>query len=162
VAVIPARRGPAAERAEALLLAHLSPAQRLEYRAHRTITVVKEGVLWRTVSWYAAAALAIVVLGLVGRIVPALGAATVVAAVGFVTALGTFLVWIPPLAIACTRRRVWTIGAGRRPTLELHGRRIPFCVFVKADLPEADRVLALKNVLEGDERYFLRRANALV
>jgi hypothetical protein len=33
---------------------------------------------------------------------------------------------------------------------------------VRADVPEADRVLAFKNVLEANERYFLRKANALV
>jgi hypothetical protein len=158
----PPRRGSASERAEALLLAHLTPEQQAEYRGRRTVTVVRQGVLWRTVAWYGAAAAALAALAAVGRLVPALEAATVVAAIGFVAALGTFLVWIPPLAIACTRRRTWVVGAGRRPTLTVGGRRIVFCVFVKADVPEADRVLALKNVIEGDERYFLRKANALV
>jgi hypothetical protein len=160
--VTPARRGSGAERAEALLLAHLTPGQRDEYQTRRTITVVREGILWRTVAWYAAALVALTALALVGRIVPALEGATIVAAIGFVAALGTFLVWIPPLAIAFTRRRVWVLGAGRRPTLAIGGRRIAFCVFVRADVPEADRVLAFKNVLEGNERYFLRKANALV
>jgi hypothetical protein len=161
--VFPApRRGSAAERAEALLFAHLTPGQRAEYQSRRTITVVREGILWRTVAWYCAAALGLGGLAVAGRLVPALEAATIVAAIGFVAALGTFLVWIPPLAIACTRRRIWVLGAGRRPTLTIGGRRIVFCVFVKADVPEADRVLALKNVIEGNERYFLRKANALV
>jgi hypothetical protein len=160
--VLQTRRATAAERAEALLLAHLTAEQRLEYETRRTITIVREGVIWRTVLCYAAAALALALLAVVGRLVPALEGATIVAAVGFVAALGTFLVWIPPLAIACTRRRVWVVGAGRRPTLTVGGRRIAFCVFVRSDVPEADRVLAFKNVLEANERYFLRKANALV
>jgi hypothetical protein len=160
--VVPAPHCSPAERAEALLLAHLTPEQRVEYQFHGTVTIVREGVLWGTVCWYAAAALAMVALGLAGWVVPALQAATVLAAVAFVSAIATFLVWIPPLAIASARRRVWVLAARRRPTLTVGRRRILFCVFVKADVPDADRILALKNVLEANERYFLRKANALV
>jgi hypothetical protein len=149
-------------RSEALLLANLSDVQRREYLDRGTITVVKDGVIRGTLARYGAAAFLIGVLAVVGRTAPHLEAAAVLAAIAFIVALSSFLVWLPPLAIACTRRRVWILGADRRPTLVVHGRRIPFCVRVEADLPEADRVLAFKNAIEGNERYFLRRANALV
>ncbi len=157
------RQGRAAhERAEALLFAHLTDEQRREYQASRTITVVKEGIIWRTALGYAVVALGVVALALVGRRIPSLEALTVVAALVLVAAIALFLVWIPPLAVACTRRRVWIVGAGRRPVLVMGARRIQFCVRVDGDVPDADRVLAYKNVLEGNERYFLRKANALV
>jgi hypothetical protein len=149
-------------RSEALLLATLSDAQRREYLERGTITVVKRGLIRRTLARYGATAFLIVALAVVGRTVPHLEVAAVLAAIAFIVALSSFLVWLPPLAIACTRRRVWILGVDRRPTLVVHGRRIPFCVRVQADVPEADRVLALKNAIEGNERYFLRRANALV
>ncbi len=152
----------AEERSEALLLLHLSEAQRGEYAAERTVTVVKEGVIGRTLAWYGGTAALIGALALVGRTVPHLEVAAIAAAMAFVVAIASFLIWIPPLAIACSRRRVWILGLGRRPTLIVRGRRIAFCVRVEGEVPDADRVLALKNVLEGDERYFLRRANALV
>jgi hypothetical protein len=154
--------GGPGERSEALLLAHLSDEQRHDYRSAGSFTVVKDGVIWRTVASYVAAALAMVVLALVGRAVPLLSGATLIAAAGFVIAIASFLVWIPPLAIACTRRRVWILARGRRPQLRVRGRTISFCVRVRGDVPEADRLLALKNAIEGAERYFLRRANALV
>lgn len=152
----------AEERSEALLLLHLSEEQRGEYEVERTVTVVKEGVIGRTLAWYGGTAALIGALAVVGRTVPQLEAAAIAAAMAFVVAIASFLVWIPPLAIACSRRRVWILGPGRRPTLVVRGRRIAFCVRVEGEVPDADRVLALKNVLEGDERYFLRRANALV
>jgi hypothetical protein len=154
--------GGPSERSEALLLGHLSPDQRREYRAGGSFTIVKHGVIWRTVATYAAAAVALGVLAIAGRLVPGLSGATVVAGIAFVAAIASFLVWIPPLAIACTTRRVWVVGWGRRPLLRVRGRTIVFCVRVRADVPEPDRLLAFKNAIEGAERYFLRRANALV
>ncbi len=158
----PSHGRPAAERSEALLLAHLSAEQRREYAASGTITVVKQGVIWRTVLSFGAVALILAALAVLGRIVRGLEGATALAAVGFIAAIALFLVWIPPLAIACTGRRVWRLGTCQRPTLVIRSRRIEFCVRVQADLPAADRILACKNVLEGNERYFLRKANALV
>jgi len=157
-------RRPAAPdaRSEALLLAHLSDAQRRQYLTHGTFTIVKQGVIRRTLARYAASTVVIAALAVAGKTVPHLEAAVVAAAIGFIIAISSFLVWLPPLAIACTRRRVWILGADRRPMLVVHGRRIPFCVRVQGDVPEADRVLAFKNAIEGNERYFLRRANALV
>lgn len=160
--VDPGRGGEARERSEALLLAHLNAEQRREYEYSRTVTVVKEGVLWRTVLSYASVLVLVLALAFVGRIVPRLEVAFVLAAFVFVTAIASFLVWIPSLAVACARRRTWILGAGRRPILVVGARRIAFCVRVLGDVPEADRLLACKNVLEGDERYFLRKANALV
>lgn len=152
----------AGARSEALLLAHLNRGQRREYEASGTITIVKRGVIWRTVLSFVAIALVVAAVALVGRIVPGLEAALALAATAFIVAIALFLVWIPPLAIACTRRRVWRLGVGRRPALVIRSRRIEFCVRVEGDVPEADRLLACKNVLEGNERYFLRKANALV
>jgi hypothetical protein len=152
----------AEERSEALLVSHLTSAQEREYRASRTFTVVKEGVVWRTVLGYCAIPVVLTVLAVVGATVPRLEAATIAAGIGFVFVIASFLLWIPPLMVACTRRRIWILGLGRKPALVFGSRRIAFCVRVEADVPEADRVLAFKNVLEGNERYFLRKANALV
>jgi len=160
--VQPPRGRHAEDRSEALLLAHLSADQQREYGASGTVTVVKEGVIWRAVLSFAAGAFVLATLAIAGRIVPGLEGATALAALGFVTALGMFLVWIPPLAVACTRRRVWILARGRRPALVIGSRRIEFCVNVRGDVPDGDRILAFKNVLEADERYFLRKANALV
>jgi hypothetical protein len=158
---LPAPGGPS-ERSEALLLEHLSPEQQGDYRATGSFTVVKLGVLWGTVLTYLGAALSLGALALLGRLVPRLSGATLIAGVAFVAAVASFLVWIPPLAIACTRRRVWVLARGRRPLLRVRGRTIAFCVRVRADVPEPDRLLAFKNAIEGAERYFLRHANALV
>jgi len=160
--VQPPRERDVEERSEALLLAHLSAEQRREYAASGRVTVVKEGLIWRAVLSFIAGALVLAALALAGRIFPGFEGATALAALGFVTAIALFLVWVPPLAVACTRRRVWVLQRGRRPAVVIGSRRIEFCVNVRGEVPEADRILACKNVLEADERYFLRKANALV
>lgn len=157
-----ASRRAAEERAEALLLAHLTAEQRSEYGRLGTVTVVKRGLVWRTILTYAAFAVGVVALAVIGTTVPGLELAAVVASVAVVTTIVTFLFWLPPLAIACTRRRVWRLSADRKPALVLGSRRIEFCVRVAEDVPRADRLLAFKNAIEGNERYFLRKANALV
>jgi hypothetical protein len=152
----------AEERSRALLLSHLTEEQRGDLEVSGTFRIVKDGVQWRTVLSCIPVPGLLVGLGVLGPSIPGLEVATMVAGVGIAFLVASFLFWIPPLAIACTRRRVWILGPGRRPALLCGARRIEFCVRVRGDVPDGDRVLAYKNVLDANERYFLRKANALV
>ncbi len=150
------REEGSSRRAEVLLFEHLDPAQRSAYRSTKNVRVVKDGVIWNVVLRYAILAL----LPVAGFAVPGSGAW---AALSVLVVLLAFLsIQAPSLRIACCRHRVWEITGQDAPRLYLGGRARPirFCVQLDADLPPADRMLAYKNILEVNESYFLRKANA--
>ncbi len=150
----PRQGSSAQERAEALLLEHLTSEQRREYAERGAITVVKEGVIWRTLLRH--------VFFLFLLVLPAIrmGSARTLAGVLVTAAVALFPVWFPGFLVACSRRRTWRIDSSASPKLLVHGKQIDFCVRIDDALPGADRVLAYKNILEANEPHFLRKANA--
>lgn len=140
-------------RAEELLVAHLTPAQRAEYAAVGRITIVKCGVVWSIVLRDVAKVLPLAALALVPgwRV-----AALILLATVLVT---TMPFWLPRFAVASARRREWTITPRSAPVVTARGRRTRFCAAFREFLPPGDRVLAWKHVLELSEAHFLREAN---
>lgn len=140
-------------RAEGLLMAHLTPAQRAEYAALGRITVVKTGLLWTLLLRDAVKVLPLVVLLVFPgwRMVAALLLATLV--------IAAMPLWLPRFVLASARRREWIVSARSTPVVRARGRETRFCAMFREHLPAADRVLAWKNVLELSERHFLRTAN---
>jgi len=140
-------------RAEDLLLAHLDPAQRAEWAATGQVTILKRGFVWGVLLREFAKALPLAVLvAIPGWRAPAF----VVAA----TVLVTFMpLWLPRVALACTRRRLWTISAHGSPSVRARGRTVRFCVAFRDWLPGPDRVLAWKHLVEHSEAHLLRTAN---
>ncbi len=140
-------------RAEELLSGHLSPSQLAEYGATGRITIVKHGLVWGVLLRDFAKLLP--VLALIA--VPGWRAAGIVVAA---TVIVIFMpLWLPRVALACARRREWTVSARSSPVVRARGRRIRFCVSFREYLPAGDRVLAWKHVLEHSEAHFLRTAN---
>lgn len=152
--MLPRAISPAQERAEALLLEHLTPEQRREYQEQGVITVVKEGIIWRILLRH--------LLILLLLILPAIriGSARSLVGVMITIVVALFPIWFPGLVVACSRRRIWRLDPTTSPKLQVHGKLIDFCVRVDGPMPGADRVLAYKNILEANEPYFLRKANA--
>jgi hypothetical protein len=140
-------------RAESLLAANLTPRQRAEYAATGRITIVKDGVVWGVVLPQAAKVLPILAL----FAVPGWRVAACLLLVTFVATLAPF--WLPRFTVATSRRRRWIVSARSSPVVLARGRSIRFCVAFKEYLPDADRVLAWKNLLEVSEAHFLRTAN---
>jgi hypothetical protein len=140
-------------RAEALLREHLPPQARAEWLATGQLTVEKRGLVWGVLIRELAKALPLLALvAIPGWRAPAI----VVAA----TVLVTFMpLWLPRVALACTRRRQWIISAHGSPVLRARGRTIRFCVAFREWLPGSDRVLAWKNVVEHSEAHLLATAN---
>jgi hypothetical protein len=146
--------GEAAEaRAEALLSSHLTPILRAEWMTSGQLTVEKHGVVWGVLVRELVKTLPLLALILIpGWHAPAF----VVAA----TVVVTFMpLWLPRVALACTRRRLWTITAHGSPVLRARGRTIRFCVAFREWLPGPDRVLAWKHLVEHSEGYLLGVAN---
>jgi hypothetical protein len=149
-------------RARALLLEHLTPEQRREYEATGSFAVRKRGGVWAWCVWknllVQTALIPLVALTAfrVGGGAPA--------AIGVVLALSAALLpkWGRGLRVALSRRRTWRIDHAGSPSLEIRRKRIDFCVRLDATLPGADQMLAYKNILETNERYFLRKANARI
>jgi hypothetical protein len=150
----PRHGSPTQERAEALLLEHLTPQQRVEYEQRGAITVVKEGVIWKILLRH--------IFFLLLLVLPAIriGSARALAGVLVTVAVALFPIWFPGFVVACSRRRTWRIEPSASPKLEVRGKQIDFCVRIDDALPGADRVLAYKNILEANESHFLRKANA--
>jgi hypothetical protein len=140
-------------RAETLLLAHLTPAQRAEWAATGRITIVKRGFVWGVLLRDMAKALPL--LALVA--IPGWRVAGLVFLVSFV--VGLVPLWLPRFAVASAWRREWILSARTSPVVLARGRKIRFCVGFREYLPAGDRVLAWKNLLELSESHFLRTAN---
>jgi len=149
-------------RARALLLGHLTPEQRRAYDATGCFSVAKRGSVWAWCIWknlfVQGALLALVAI----TALRAGGGAP--GAIGIVLALsaGLFPKWVRGLRVALSRRRTWRIDHAGAPWLDVRRRRVDFCVRLEAALPAADQMLAYKNILETNERYFLRKANARI
>jgi len=144
--------GEVETRAEELLASHLTSSQRAEYAAIGRITVVKRGFVWSILLRQVAVLLPLAALLATG------GWRTAILLVAlFVVTLAPF--WLPRFAMASARRREWIISARTNPVLLARGRKIRFCVGFREALPDADRVLAWKNLVELSEGYFLRKAN---
>jgi hypothetical protein len=140
-------------RAEALLGAHLTPAQRAEYAALGRITVVKHGVVWSILLLDLAKLLPLALL-------LASSAWRVVALFALVTVVLAFVpFWLPRLAVASARRREWILSGRASPVVVARGRRTRFCAVFREHLPAGDRLLAWKHVIELSEGHFLRKAN---
>jgi hypothetical protein len=140
-------------RAETLLSSHLPPAQRAEWATAGQLTIVKSGVVWAVLLRELAKALPLALLVAVpGWRAPAfLVAATVIV---------TFMpLWLPRVALACTRRRLWIVTAHGSPVLRARGRTVRFCVAFREWLPGPDRVLAWKNLIDHSEAHLLAVAN---
>ena len=140
-------------RAESLLSSHLPPAQRAQWVATGQVTVEKRGIVWGVHLRELAKALPLAALiAIPGWRAPAF----VVAA----TVVVTFMpLWLPRVALACTRRRLWIITAHGSPTLRARGKTVRFCVAFREWLPGPDRVLAWKNLVEHSEAHLLAVAN---
>ena len=142
-------------RAERLLAAHLTPAQRAQYDRTGRISIVKHGVVWRILLRQLASFLPLAPLLAVAAWHPA----------GLVLVAGLVAALVPlcrgRLAVAGTRRREWVISGLAPPVLRTRGRSIRFCVRFTEPMPRADRVLAWKNLIELNEALFLRTANRL-
>jgi len=140
-------------RAESLLSSHLPPAQRAQWVATGQVTVEKRGIVWGVLLRELAKALPLAALiAIPGWRAPAF----VVAA----TVVVTFMpLWLPRVALACTRRRLWIITAHGSPTLRARGKTVRFCVAFREWLPGPDRVLAWKNLVEHSEAHLLAVAN---
>lgn len=138
-------------RAAELLASHLTDAQRREYEREGAVTIERRGpvatLVVRQVCAVALAAIAAAALPLART--PAL------------LVLVLLPVLTPSFAIACLPRRRWRIDPEQGPQLVWRRVRVGFCVSIDAELPAADRVLAYKNVLQGNEAHFLRKANIL-
>ena len=149
-------RDGAEARAEALLREHLTAAQRREYEATGTISIVRKGrisrIFWKHVILAVVAAVTALALGASGNRV-AVGFSPLAAMVAVLPFLS------PSFLIACSRLRTWRIDPVSGPRLLVRRKRIHFCVRIDDELPSADRVLAYKNILEANEAYFLQRAN---
>ena len=146
--------GEAAEaRAEALLASHLSPALRVEWATCGQLSIEKRGIVWGVLVRELLKALPLFLLVLIpGWHAPAF---VVVA-----TVVVTFMpLWLPRVALACTRRRTWTISSHGSPVLRARGRTVRFCVAFREWLPGPDRVLAWKNLVEHSEGHLLAVAN---
>jgi hypothetical protein len=158
--VVAGQEGLAQARARALLLDHLTAEQRREYEATGSFAVVKRGAVWAWCVWkhllVQAALLALVALTVSRAGGGASGAAGVVLAVAMVLVPR----WWRGFRIAFSRQRTWRIDPVAAPCLEIRRRRVDFCVRIDAALPSADQMLAYKNLLELNEPYFLRKANA--
>jgi hypothetical protein len=140
-------------RAEALLSRHLLPPQRAQWAASGQITVEKRGIVWRVLLRELAKALPLVVL----LAIPGWRAPAIVVAA---TVIVTFMpLWLPRVAIACTRRRLWTITAHGSPMLRARGKTVRFCVAFREWLPGPDRVLAWKHLIDHSEAHLLAVAN---
>jgi hypothetical protein len=149
--VTPAERARA--RAEELLAAHLTPAQRAEWAERARITIVKRGVIWSILLRDLAMALPLAgLLAMAGWRLEAFLLAAVIA-----VALSPF--WLRRFVVASARRREWVISARASPIVRVRGRTTRFCAVFRENLPAADRVLAWKQVLELSEGHFLRKAN---
>ncbi len=146
---------PAERRARDLLLAHLSPEQRVAYLAGEPIRVVKRGIVWSVVLRDAL----VLVPVLAGLALPGWRMAAILMTLTLL--VGLLPLWGAAFMIACSRRREWRIGPWAAPELRVRGYRIGFCVRFDEELPAGDRVLAWKNVIEGSEPYFLRTANVI-
>jgi len=144
--------GEVETRAEELLAAHLTASQRAEYAAMGRITVVKRGFVWSILLRQVA-----LVLPLAALLVTGGWRMAILLLALFVVTLAPF--WLPRFAMASARRREWIISARTNPTLVARGRKVRFCVGFTEALPDADRVLAWKNLVEVSEAYFLRKAN---
>ncbi|HET7827096.1 MAG TPA: hypothetical protein VFK90_17300 [Anaeromyxobacter sp.] len=142
-------------RAERLLHAHLTAAQREEYTATGQISIVKYGVVWAILLRQLAVVLPIVPL----LAVPMWRTLGVVLLAIVVVALAPF--WVSRFSLAITRRREWVISGRSAPVLRARGRAVRFCVRFTEDLPAADRVLAWKNLIELSEPTFLKTANVM-
>jgi hypothetical protein len=140
-------------RAQSLLVAHLTPRQRAEYEATGRITIVKHGIVWGVVLPQLARILPVVALAAL----PGWRVAACLLVATLVVTLAPF--WRPRFAVAMSRQRRWVISARASPVVLARGRRIRFCVGFKEYLPDADRVLAWKNLVEVSEAHFLRTAN---
>ena len=140
-------------RAEALLASHLSPAGRAEWRKTGRLTIEKRGVVWGILLRELAKATPLLApVAIPGWRAPAF----VVAATLLVTLMP---VWLPRVAIACTRRRQWVITPHGSPVLRARGRTVRFCVAFREWLPGPDRVLAWKHLVEHSEAHLLAVAN---
>lgn len=141
------------QRAEELLAAHLTPAERAEYAATGRVTVVKRGLVWP------------IVLREVSKLLPLVALLAIpgwrmAAFLLLATVLVTFMpLWLPRFAIASARRREWVLSGRTSPVVSARGRRVRFCVAFREYLPPADRLLAWKNLVELSEAHFLRKAN---
>ena len=142
----------ARRRAEALLAAHLTPRQRAEWTATGRISVVRRGVLWGLVLPRAAVLVPIALL-VASHAWRPVGLLLLVA----VAVLAPF--WFPRLALATARRRTWLVSGRAPPLLRVRGRLVRFCVRFTEELPEADRVVAWKNLVELGEARLLEVAN---
>ena len=150
----PAWRDPDADaRARALLLDHLTPAERREWEVEGRITVLKRGVVWPLLVRHLVVA-AVLALGLA---VP--GVRIFSALLLPMLTIGLLPIWLPGFVIACSRRRTWVLSPWASPELRTRRKRFSFCVRLVEELPGPDRVLAWKNLLEANEAYFLRTAN---
>jgi hypothetical protein len=140
-------------RAEALLSGLLPPALRAEWTASGQITVEKRGIVWGVLLRELLKALPLAALiAIPGWRAPAF----VVAA----TVVVTFMpLWLPRVALACTRRRVWIITPHGSPTLRARGKTVRFCVAFKEWIPGPDRVLAWKHLIDHSEAHLLSVAN---
>ncbi len=149
-------RDPAEARAEALLLEHLTPAQAREYEETGNVSVVKTGRILSILRKHVLLSL------LAAAVAVALAASGNRMAAGFTplpAILAVLPFFSPAFVIACSGLRTWRIDPASGPRLLIRRRRMYFCVRIDRALPNADRILAYKNILESNEAYFLKTAN---
>jgi hypothetical protein len=147
----------AARRSEALLAEHLTPEQRREYEATGTVTVVKHGPIRPILGRYA---LMVLIAALIAVACTLSGYRAAAALSRVLVVLTVLPFFAPTFLIACSRKRTWRIDPEMGPKLLVRRKRVDFCVRIDAALPSADRILAYKNIIEANEPYFLRKANA--
>ncbi len=143
----------AESRAEALLASRLTPAARAEWRASGRLTLEKRGVVWGVLLRQLARAIPL----FAPMAVPGWRAPAFVVAATLVVMFAP--VWLPRVAIACTRRREWVITPHGSPFVRARGRTVRFCVAFREWLPGPDRVLAWKHLVEHSEAHLLAVAN---
>ena len=146
----------AIRRADELLAEHLSEEQRQEYGRSGTITVVRRGPIKAMVVRLLLFVVSAVGVG-TGFVLKGSPATAVLMAVEILVFLR---VLAPPFIIACSWRRTWRIDPDTGPKLLWRRKWLEFCVRIAAELPRPDQILAYKNIIEANEGYFLRKANA--